>query len=73
MELHPGVGYAALQKSSGTSSLGLIRMGRVEEAARQLSSVAPVQWSSLPGGKETRDYTMDDFNLDYKRFFDELH
>jgi muramidase (phage lysozyme) len=72
MDLHPGIGYGtAGYQTTRTTSLGMVRLGRIEDAARQLSTIN-VQWSSLPGGSETRKYSMERMLGDYQKYLDEL-
>jgi muramidase (phage lysozyme) len=73
MELHPGQGYgAAAWQTTDPTSLALIRLGKVHEAATQLATRRPIQWPSLPGGSQTR-YTFTEFDKDYEAFLAELN
>lgn len=68
MELHLGQGYYA---NKGVTELGLVRQGDIEKAASLLATRQPYQWTSLPGGTESK-YTVSEMMADYQRFLKEL-
>lgn len=68
MELHLGQGYYA---NKGVTELGLVRKGDIEKAASLLATRQPYQWTSLPGGTESK-YTVSEMMADYQRFLKEL-
>jgi muramidase (phage lysozyme) len=68
MELHLGQGYYA---NKGITELGLVRKGEIEKAASLLATKRPYQWTSLPGGTESK-YTVSEMMADYDRFLKEL-
>ena len=67
MELHLGVGYAS---NKGITELGLVRMGKIEEAAKLLATKLPYQWPSLPGGSQSDPkYGVSQMLQDYDKYF----
>ena len=54
------------------NALGLLRRGRIEEAANRLATVRPIQWSSLPGGNESNGFTVPEMMDSYNKFLGTL-
>lgn len=69
MELHLGQGYVA---NKGITELGLVRKGEIEKAASLLATRSPYQWTSLPGGTESKKYSVSKMMSDYEKFLAEL-
>ncbi|MDR3573575.1 MAG: hypothetical protein P4L50_06930 [Anaerolineaceae bacterium] len=72
MDLFPSYGYTS---NGGQSALGLVRKGEIEAAAKILAQGDPThhgtaQWTSLPGGKESK-YTVGEMMADYQKFLGE--
>lgn len=70
MEMHPDVGYT---KTDGVTALGLIRKGEIEAGANLLAVGGKYpQFPSLPGGKQSHDYTVVKMMDAFNRYFQEL-
>jgi muramidase (phage lysozyme) len=73
MEMHPGQGWgAAKYQTKMPTSLALVRKGDIAGAAKQLATVHQTQWTSLPGGAESRGYSTEDLLSDYAKFLAEM-
>lgn len=76
MEMNPGQGWGSAEyQTKIPTSLALVRMGKIEEAARQLATARPKhppEWPSLPGGDQTNNYSASQMLSDYEKFYAEL-
>lgn len=54
------------------NALGMVRQGKIKEAAKRLATVRPIQWSSLPGGTEDNGFTEAAMMESYNQFFQAL-
>lgn len=73
MDMHPGQGWGAADyQTQLPTSLALVRMGKIEEAAKQLAIGRKRQWPSLPGGDQTNNYSTSEMLADYEKFYAEL-